>query len=126
MTPTDPFPALTRSVSFDMYEKSCVNEVMLRSDGPTAGDVVAVLLPPPQAAATSPTNAIAGSSFGNLIWFSLLSKSCRLLPGSPGARVRRQTVPYSAALADAGLTTRRGTPPRQSIARPLSFVKSRL
>src|SRR6185436_5077026 len=93
MTPTDPFPALTRSVSFDMYEKSCVNELMLRSDGTTAGDVVAVLLPPPQAAATSPTNAIAGSSFGNLIWFSLLSKSCRLLPGGPGRECAGRQFP---------------------------------
>src|SRR5207245_881810 len=43
---------------------------------------------------TNPTSTSVGTSLANLIWFSLLlSLTCRLLPGRPGARVRRQTGP---------------------------------
>src|SRR5450759_1325187 len=85
MTPTIPLPAPTRSLSLGMYEKSWVNELMLRSDGTTAGDAVAVLLPP-QAIATIPTTPILRPSLANLIWFYLLSKwhlspSSRECPG---------------------------------------------
>jgi hypothetical protein len=49
-----------------MYEKSCVNELTLRSDGIVAvGEFVAVLFPP-QAIATSPASITAGTSLANL------------------------------------------------------------
>src|ERR1700693_753455 len=92
MTPTIPLPAPTRSLSLGMYVKSWVNEVMLKSDGTTAGDVVAVPPPPPQAIATIPTTPSIGTSLANLIGpLSYLSVTCCLLPGRSGARVRRRT-----------------------------------
>jgi hypothetical protein len=48
-----------------MYEKSCVNELMLRSDGTTAGELVAVV-PPPHAMTTSPASMSTGTSLANL------------------------------------------------------------
>jgi len=53
-----------------MYEKSCVNELMLRSAGTTAGDAVAVPPPPPQAIATIPTTPSVGKSLANLMVLS--------------------------------------------------------
>src|ERR1700738_3897554 len=83
-----------------MYEKSCVNELMLRSDGTTAGDAVAVP-PPPQAMATIPTTPSAGTSLANLIWFFLLCK-CYLSPSS--RRFRGESAPanrpYSEGMAE--------------------------
>src|ERR1700675_325343 len=95
MTPTIPLPAPTRSLSLGMYVKSWVNEVMLKSDGTTAGDVVAVPPPPPQAIATIPTTPSAGTSLANLI--GSLSYLSHLLPSSRTVRGERAPAnrPYS-------------------------------
>src|ERR1700693_3942813 len=116
MTPTMPLPAPTRSLSLGMYEKSWVNELMLRSDGTVAGDAVAVP-PPPQAIATIPTTPSVGISLANLIWFFLLCK-CYLSPSSRRSRGESAPAnrPYSEAWGHA--------PAAQSIAHPPKFVKS--
>src|SRR4029077_9511867 len=84
MTPTIPLPDATRSLSFGMYEESCVNELMLRSAGTTAGDAVAVPPPPPQAIATIPTTPSVGKSLANLI--GSVSYLSHLLPSSRAFR----------------------------------------
>src|SRR5216683_3140755 len=97
-TPILPVPACTMAERLAMYEKSAVNELTLRSAGTVAaGPEVVVLLP--HAAATSastPAHAVNDSllRFPNVIWTSCPRRSgasCCLLPGRPGARVRRQT-----------------------------------
>src|ERR1700716_3746234 len=86
MTPTIPLPAVTRSLSLGMYEKSWVNELMLRSAGTVALGVFDVVVPPPQAIATIPTTPSVGTSLANLIWFYLLSKwlPVAFFPAVPG------------------------------------------
>src|SRR6266446_7203359 len=119
MTPTIPLPALVRSVSLLMYPKCWVNELMLRSDGTVAGEAVALPPPPPQAMTTSPASITAGTSLANLnLDLSSLSATCCLLPGGPGARVRRQPGTYSAGLG--------GDAAEQSIAQAGEFVKRSL
>src|SRR5450759_489270 len=86
MTPTMPLPAVTRPLSFGMYEKSCVNELMLRSDGTVPlGEFDDVPPPPPQAIATIPSTPSVGISLANLIgslsYLSHLLPSSRTAPG---------------------------------------------
>jgi hypothetical protein len=49
-----------------MYEKSWVNELMLRSDG-TVAVVVVVVVVPPQAIRISPDNVRTGTNLANFI-----------------------------------------------------------
>src|SRR5713226_1352802 len=53
MTPTSPWPAVTRGLSVGIYVKFASKELMLRSDGTATGDGDAdPVPPPPQAVAT--------------------------------------------------------------------------
>ena len=67
-----------------MYEKSAVNELMLRSDG-TVTFVVVVVPPPPQAVRIAPA-ANAGNSRASFMRTYLFSKI--LLPSSRAAAGR--------------------------------------
>src|ERR1700693_1926955 len=70
---------------------------MLRSDGTTAGDAVAVPPPPPQAIATIPTTPSAGTSLANLI--GSLSYLSHLLPSS--RTVRGESAPANRPYSEA-------------------------
>src|ERR1700716_611156 len=93
-TPTRPLPAACKSFSVAIAEKLTSNDATESGDGIVAVGEFDDVPPPPQAIAKIPTTPSVGTSLANLIGsLSYLRVTCCLLPGDPGARVRRHTGP---------------------------------
>src|ERR1700693_3070215 len=111
MTPTMPLPPATRSLSLGMYEKSWVNELMLRSDGTVTalGDVAEVPVPPHAVAtiATTPAHAVNVKRLSlrkSMGLSSPYSSFLCLLPGS----FRGESAPATGLTQQPWRTPRRG------------------